>query len=180
MLPNSPDPFADESSLSDKHTIETPEQMSLDFAVAGIGSRFMAVAIDTTIQVIVGIIVFTGVLVVGVTRLFTGSSVWAVAFLMMGGSDGVNRFSGPPLSQSNRAIESLMIGVPSGMGRFACVTGPTLPQAMAGLTTPARPKASAPPDTTTTRFLIIYRSRSVVPPPDRSLRRLPGTALKCH
>lgn len=36
--------------LSDQLTIETPEQTSLQFAVAGIGSRFLALTIDTLIQ----------------------------------------------------------------------------------------------------------------------------------
>jgi uncharacterized RDD family membrane protein YckC len=38
----------------DKLTIDTPEQTSLDFPLAGIGSRFVAMAIDTAIQVGVG------------------------------------------------------------------------------------------------------------------------------
>ncbi len=37
-------------SLFDKHTIDTPEQLRLDFVIAGIGSRFLAIAIDTLIQ----------------------------------------------------------------------------------------------------------------------------------
>jgi len=43
MLPNVP--------RTDHHTIETPEQMSLHLAVAGVGSRFLAMAIDTLIQI---------------------------------------------------------------------------------------------------------------------------------
>src|ERR1035441_1763677 len=44
--------------LFDKHTIETPEQLRLDFAVAGIGSRFLALAIDTLIQMAVVVLIF--------------------------------------------------------------------------------------------------------------------------
>ncbi len=40
----------------DKLTIETPEQTSLDFAVAGIGSRFLAILIDILIQSAVGFV----------------------------------------------------------------------------------------------------------------------------
>jgi uncharacterized RDD family membrane protein YckC len=43
------------TSLSDTHTIETPEQIPIEFAVAGIGSRFLALLIDTLIQTGVGI-----------------------------------------------------------------------------------------------------------------------------
>jgi uncharacterized RDD family membrane protein YckC len=38
-------------SSVDKLTIETPEQTSLEFPLAGIGSRFLAVALDTLLQV---------------------------------------------------------------------------------------------------------------------------------
>ncbi len=37
-------------SSIDKLTIETPEQTSLEFPLAGIGSRFLAVALDTLLQ----------------------------------------------------------------------------------------------------------------------------------
>jgi uncharacterized RDD family membrane protein YckC len=36
----------------DKLSIDTPEQVALDFALASIGSRFLALAVDTLIQVI--------------------------------------------------------------------------------------------------------------------------------
>jgi uncharacterized RDD family membrane protein YckC len=39
-------------SSPDKLTIETPEQTPLEFAVAGIGSRFLALAADTLLQVV--------------------------------------------------------------------------------------------------------------------------------
>jgi uncharacterized RDD family membrane protein YckC len=38
-------------SSTDKLTIETPEQTSLEFPLAGIGSRFLAVALDTLLQI---------------------------------------------------------------------------------------------------------------------------------
>jgi uncharacterized RDD family membrane protein YckC len=40
-------------SSADKLTIETPEQTSLEFPLAGIGSRFLAIAADTAIQAVV-------------------------------------------------------------------------------------------------------------------------------
>jgi len=52
------------SDPSGKLTIETPEQLSLEFPLAGVGSRGYALCIDTLIQVIV-------VLVVGLIVAFT-------------------------------------------------------------------------------------------------------------
>ena len=54
----------------DQHSIETPEQMSLQMAVAGIGSRCLALAIDSLIQIgavllfliILGIFTYSGVM----------------------------------------------------------------------------------------------------------------------
>jgi uncharacterized RDD family membrane protein YckC len=40
----------------DKLTIETPEQTSLEFPLAGIGSRFLALAADTAIQLAAGLL----------------------------------------------------------------------------------------------------------------------------
>lgn len=42
---------------SEKLTIETPEQIALEFPLAGVGSRGLALCIDTIIQVIVALIV---------------------------------------------------------------------------------------------------------------------------
>ncbi len=56
-------------TLLDVHSIETPEQTRLHFQLAGIGSRFLAMAIDTTIQIAAYL---TGLLILAVTgaRLF--------------------------------------------------------------------------------------------------------------
>src|ERR1700738_5480603 len=43
-------------SCVDKLTIETPEQTALDFHVAGIGSRFIALTLDTLVQTAVGLV----------------------------------------------------------------------------------------------------------------------------
>src|SRR5215469_5251513 len=57
MFPQQP-PQPDAARIFDKHTIDTPEQMQLDFAVAGIGSRFLALAIDTLIEALVVLVFF--------------------------------------------------------------------------------------------------------------------------
>lgn len=43
---------------TDKITIETPEQITLEFALAGIGSRFLALTLDTLLQGVLYLIVF--------------------------------------------------------------------------------------------------------------------------
>jgi uncharacterized RDD family membrane protein YckC len=68
--------------LFDKHTIETPEQLRLDFPVAGIGSRFLALAIDTLIQlaaVIIGGIGFGLILSISRPASLRSSQIWIVA-----------------------------------------------------------------------------------------------------
>jgi uncharacterized RDD family membrane protein YckC len=49
----------------DKLTIETPEMIPLEFPLAGVGSRFLAVALDSLIQFVVGMsLVILGMLIV--------------------------------------------------------------------------------------------------------------------
>src|SRR6266404_1008159 len=50
----------------DKLTIETPEQTALEFEIAGIGSRFLALAFDTLIQILLGIGLFVIMVIAGV------------------------------------------------------------------------------------------------------------------
>ena len=73
------------ASQADKLTIETPEQTALEFTIAGIGSRFVAIAIDTLIQVgagiVVGIAAFFGIR--ALSRFGTVASVWAGAILIL-------------------------------------------------------------------------------------------------
>ena len=54
----------------EKLTIETPEQISLEFTLAGAGSRFLAIAIDTLIQ----IAIFLALVLVGIGALWLASS----------------------------------------------------------------------------------------------------------
>jgi len=60
--------------------------MPLEFAVAGVGSRFLALAIDTLIQIGVGVVIFIVVAILGVTGVFANvigrQSVWLVAILI--------------------------------------------------------------------------------------------------
>ena len=80
--PNKGLPF---ESSADKLTIETPEQTALDFAVAGIGSRFLAIAYDVVIQFLVGLIVgIFGTIALGV--VFAGApraGLWVGAILIL-------------------------------------------------------------------------------------------------
>jgi uncharacterized RDD family membrane protein YckC len=79
MLPH-PSPF-------DQHTIETPEQMSLRVTLAGIGSRFLALAVDTLIQVAAGIVLLVVLGFLGAAGAFAGmrqSPLWVLAALVFG------------------------------------------------------------------------------------------------
>lgn len=69
----------------DKLTIDTPEQTSLEFPLAGIGSRFIAMAIDTAIQVGIGfILLILFALVIPALRVFGNvGPQWAVAGIIV-------------------------------------------------------------------------------------------------
>ena len=70
--------------FSDKLTIETPEQTLLEFEVAGIGSRFLALAYDTLLQILIGIGLFVGLVVVGIALPNAAKSgIWFVAFIVL-------------------------------------------------------------------------------------------------
>jgi uncharacterized RDD family membrane protein YckC len=57
-------PSAYDPAAGEKLIIETPEQTSIEFPLAGIGSRFLAVLIDSLVQA--GILVVMGLLFLGV------------------------------------------------------------------------------------------------------------------
>ena len=84
MSSNLPNPGFS-GSYTEKITIETPEQTSLDFAIAGIGSRFLALALDTLIQVLVGFIVGIGgsMVVAALASAAPKSAVWGLAILVL-------------------------------------------------------------------------------------------------
>jgi uncharacterized RDD family membrane protein YckC len=70
---------------ADKLTIETPEQTSLEFAVAGIGSRFLAMALDTLIQFACYAVLILAAF--GLVRAFPGlddlAGTWLVAAILV-------------------------------------------------------------------------------------------------
>jgi uncharacterized RDD family membrane protein YckC len=72
-------------SSPDKLTIETPEQTSLEFPLAGIGSRFLALAADTVLQIAAGLVLFIAVaLVVSGLRPFRSiSRQWTLALAIL-------------------------------------------------------------------------------------------------
>ena len=72
-------------SFTERHIIETPEQLQLKFDLAGVGSRFLAIAIDTLIQLAVGGIAAFILILFGLTGLVNGwrlTSLWATAGLI--------------------------------------------------------------------------------------------------
>lgn len=73
--------------MAEHLTIETPEQISLDLPLAGIGSRFLALAFDTLVQIIAALSVFllwVGVAAVrGSAAHSSARSVWTTALLIM-------------------------------------------------------------------------------------------------
>ncbi|MBV9157128.1 MAG: RDD family protein [Acidobacteriaceae bacterium] len=83
--------FSDPSSASlppgsfhESHTIETPEQTNLEFTVAGVGSRALALTIDTLIQAGIALVVlavFT--LTAGIWSALPLAGIWLSAILIM-------------------------------------------------------------------------------------------------
>jgi uncharacterized RDD family membrane protein YckC len=85
MSSNLPSGESPQVSFVDKLTIETPEQTALDFAVAGIGSRFIAMAVDALIQIVVGLVVGIGggFSIAGLSRYWPSASMWGFAVLIL-------------------------------------------------------------------------------------------------
>src|SRR5580692_4671438 len=79
-----PSQFHVAGDFRDKLTIETPEQTLLEFEVAGIGSRFLALAYDTLLQVLIGIGLFVILMVAGVALPNAATTgIWFVAFIVL-------------------------------------------------------------------------------------------------
>lgn len=80
--PNNALPF---QASADKLTIETPEQTALDFAVAGIGSRFLALAYDVLIQTAIGLVAGIGgaIALGGMAALAPKAALWGGAVLIL-------------------------------------------------------------------------------------------------
>src|SRR5258708_34065386 len=68
----------------DKLTIETPEQTVLEFEIAGIGSRFLALAFDTLLQILLGIGLLVIMVVVGIAMPDSAKGgVWVIALIAL-------------------------------------------------------------------------------------------------
>ena len=82
-------PSAYDPAAGEKLIIETPEQTSIEFPLAGIGSRFLAVLVDSLIQgaaVLVLVLIFVGVGFSIGSASFGGSPsarIWIVALLIL-------------------------------------------------------------------------------------------------
>src|SRR5260370_34105330 len=72
-------------SFADKLTIETPEQTALEFAVAGIGSRFLALSLDSLIQMRVGFVAgIGGSIAIGlISAAVPTAGMWGFAVLIL-------------------------------------------------------------------------------------------------
>jgi uncharacterized RDD family membrane protein YckC len=72
-------------SAPEKLIIETPEQIALEFLSAGIGSRFLALALDTLLQLALAIAVLVIALLINVivSQGWPTATIWAAAFVLM-------------------------------------------------------------------------------------------------
>ena len=70
----------------EKLNIDTPEQVSLEFSLATVGSRFLALAVDTLIQVGSALVLFIGVGIGAAAASFTleQAGPWLMAVLVLG------------------------------------------------------------------------------------------------
>src|SRR5205085_11916674 len=85
IMSSNPSDRASLGSYTEKLTIETPEQTSLDFAIAGVGSRFLALAAATLIQPLVGFTVGVGgtIAIGGLASALPQSAIWGAAVLLL-------------------------------------------------------------------------------------------------
>jgi uncharacterized RDD family membrane protein YckC len=72
---------------SDKLTIDTPEQTSLEYPIAGLGSRFLALLADTAIQAILAFFVFILGAIVGaeLAKIWGLGPQWVFATIIISG-----------------------------------------------------------------------------------------------
>jgi len=68
----------------DKLTIDTPEQTVLEYPIAGLGSRSLALLADTAIQIIIGFFIFIAaiLLAAGVSLFGTLGEQWIIAIII--------------------------------------------------------------------------------------------------
>ena len=72
-------------SAADKLTIETPEQTALEFAVAGIGSRFLAILIDVLIQAAISVVAIVAFSLIVSSLALRGprTGLWVAALFLL-------------------------------------------------------------------------------------------------
>jgi uncharacterized RDD family membrane protein YckC len=70
---------------SDKLTIDTPEQTALEYPIAGLGSRFLAILADTAIQVVLAFsVILAGILIgAGLSNFGKLGPQWVVAIIVI-------------------------------------------------------------------------------------------------
>ncbi|HXZ20958.1 MAG TPA: RDD family protein [Candidatus Acidoferrales bacterium] len=80
-----PGDLGDQASSFDKLTIETPEQLPLEFPLAGVGSRFLALLVDSMIQILAGLAAFVVLLLSQVVTIgyLRSGHLWAVAVMVL-------------------------------------------------------------------------------------------------
>lgn len=68
----------------EKLTIETPEQIALEFPVAGLGSRGMALLVDSLIQlaVVIVVVIFTAIVSPDLNLYWVSASKWMTAIVI--------------------------------------------------------------------------------------------------
>jgi len=71
--------------VDDKLTIETPEQIPLEFPLAGLGSRFLALAVDTLIQgaIMLVLAILGVVLFLGLSAYSEKVGLWGIAIYVL-------------------------------------------------------------------------------------------------
>lgn len=67
----------------DKLTIETPEQTALELPLAGIGSRFLALALDLLIQFVAFMALFVAFSSLGLAAVLSGFGDWVAAVFVL-------------------------------------------------------------------------------------------------
>ncbi|MBA2301690.1 MAG: RDD family protein [Acidobacteria bacterium] len=70
----------------EKLSIDTPEQVALEFSLATVGSRFLALAIDTLVQAacMLVLVVVAGLAVFGSRLMLNAASQWLLAVFVLG------------------------------------------------------------------------------------------------
>jgi len=83
--------FSQPPAIFDDHAIDTPEQVALYFPLAGLGSRFLGVALDIAIQaavtlllILIAAVVFSAIGTSKLDNMSNTAAKWFVALLILG------------------------------------------------------------------------------------------------